>query len=161
MRVFSSTGIHGISLGRASEVSLRKGVFLFLGRYEGRLSPGRTDPPASRPARPNPAPPSRRVPPRSDPPVVCPGFGLDKCSANGLHGNSLACSSEAAFRTVVFDALEALGGQRGGCLLGEPSRQRAQPRSAPPPRRAPASPQPARGISGVWLRHVCFLQSPT
>ena len=38
------------------------------------------------PVLPDPAPPPRHAP-RPDPPVVCPGFGLDKNTANNLTFN--------------------------------------------------------------------------
>ena len=49
--------------------------------------------------------------------------------------------------TVVFDALETLGGKGDGCLLGEPSRRRpVLPGLAPP--RSPAVRHPAP--TGPW-----------
>ena len=103
------------------------------------MSPGRTDPSASRPVRSRPARPSRCATP-SRPPVVCPGFGLDKCSCFQRH-----------VQGVFFDRL---GCKKDACLLGEPTRRRpvggpcwpAPPRPAVPPCAAPS--RPARGMSG-------------
>ena len=61
----------------------------------------------------------------------------------GLHKASFVRVSEESFRTVVFDALEALEGKGDGCLLGEPARRRpVLPGPAPPCRPAVRCPAP-------------------
>ena len=73
--LFSSIGLHRISLVRASGETFRRRVFDALGGTRDACLLGELF--CRRPVLPDPAPPPRRAP-RPDPPVVCPGFGLDR-----------------------------------------------------------------------------------
>ena len=124
----------------------------FAGGQEGGLSSGRIDSTASRPTQPrSPSPPHRALS-RPDRPVVCPGFGFDRF---GLQRVRLVCDSGEMSRTQAFHP----GGRKEtrGRALGAPLRPaHFPPRSAPLrlARPRPASPCPARGVSGFWFRLV-------
>ena len=64
----------------------------------------------------------------ADKPRVNHGF----CSCVGLNGISFVRASGARSRTIVHDAL---GGRRGGCFLGGPTRRRPVLPGPAPPRR--------------------------
>ena len=92
-----------------------------------------------------------------------PVFNRTVCSPIGLHCISFVRASGETFTTVVFDALEALEGKMNGCIMGTPScRRPVLNRPAPPPRRAPPSPDPPVVCPGFWLdrllRHKGFGQ---
>ena len=115
----------------------------------GRLSPGRTDPSASCTATPRPVPPPCAAPPR--PAHGMSGFWARQVGLLRQLRNSFVRASEESLRTVVYDALEALGGKRDGCRLGEPTRRRpVLPGPAPPRRPAVRCPAPTR----LWYVRV-------
>ena len=60
---------------------------------------------------------------------------------------SFACASGGSFRRVAFDALEALGGKRVDCTLGDPTcRRPVLPGPAPPRRPAVRRRTPTRPV---------------